>query len=117
MSDLTLYIGNKNYSSWSLRPWMALKHLGLEFREVLIPLNQPGTREDLGKRSPSGRVPVLQRGDLCVWESIAICEYLAELTGRGWPKEAPARAVARSVSTTYRELGVLAASAFSPTSM
>lgn len=98
MSDLTLYIGNRNYSSWSLRPWILLKHLGLAFQEVLVPLDQPGTKADLGKRSPSGRVPVLQHGTLCVWESIAICEYLAELSGRGWPRETQARAVARSVS-------------------
>jgi len=98
MSDLTLFIGNKNYSSWSLRPWMLLKHLGLEFREVLIPLNQPGTREEIDKHGPSGRVPVLRHGELYVWESIAICEYLAELSGRGWPKDTGARAVARAVS-------------------
>jgi glutathione S-transferase len=98
MSDLTLVIGNKNYSSWSLRPWILMKRLGVEFREVIVRLNQPETRNELEKYSPSGRVPVLRKGDLCVWDSLAICEYIAEITGRGWPKEAQARAVARSVS-------------------
>lgn len=98
MSDLTLVIGNKNYSSWSLRPWILMKHLGVEFREVLIPLYQPESRDEIGKHGPSGRVPVLREGALCVWDSLAICEYIVELTGRGWPKEREARAVARSVS-------------------
>jgi len=98
MSDLTLVIGNKNYSSWSLRPWLLMKHLGLEFREMLIPLSQPASRDELDKHSPSGRVPVLRQGELCVWDSLAICEYVCELTGRGWPKAPGARAVARSVS-------------------
>ncbi len=98
MSDLTLVIGNKNYSSWSLRPWLLMKHLGVEFREMLIPLSQPATRDEVEKYSPSGRVPVLRQGELCVWDSLAICEYVCELTGRGWPKDPGARAVARSVS-------------------
>jgi len=98
MSDLTLIIGNKNYSSWSLRPWILMKRLGVEFREVLVRLDQPETRDELEKYSPSGKVPVLRRGDLCVWDSLAICEYITELTGRGWPKDPQARAVARSVS-------------------
>ena len=98
MADLTLIIGNKNYSSWSLRPWILMKRLGVEFREVLVRLDQPETRDELEKYSPSGKVPVLRRGDLCVWDSLAICEYIVELTGRGWPKDAEARAVARSVS-------------------
>lgn len=98
MSDLTLVIGNKNYSSWSLRPWLLMKHLGVEFRELLIPLSQPATRDEVEKYSPSGRVPVLHQGELCVWDSLAICEYVCELTGRGWPKDPRARAVARSVS-------------------
>lgn len=98
MSELTLVIGNRNYSSWSLRPWVLLKHLGLEFREELIRLDTPTTRDEIEKYSPSGRVPVLLDGGLCVWESLAICEYVAELGGRrGWPHEPRARAVARSV--------------------
>jgi glutathione S-transferase len=99
MSDLTLVIGNKNYSSWSLRPWILMKRLGIPFREVLIQLDQPQTRDEIEKYGPSGRVPVLRRGDFCVWDSLAICEYIAELTGgHGWPKAPQARAVARSVS-------------------
>ncbi len=111
MAPLTLVIGNKNYSSWSLRPWLLLKHLDVAFREILVPLDQPGTREDLEKYSPSARVPVLRHGELTVWDSLAICEYLAELTGRGWPAGPAARAVARAVSaemhssfTTLRSL-------------
>ncbi len=98
MAPLTLVIGNKNYSSWSLRPWLVLKHLELAFTEVLVPLDTPSTREDLEKHSPSGRVPVLTHGELVVWDSLAICEYIAELSGRGWPADPVARAVARSVS-------------------
>jgi glutathione S-transferase len=96
MSDLTLVIGNRNYSSWSLRPWMLLKRLGLEFREVQIRLDTPTTKDEIERYGPSGRVPVLLDGELCVWDSLAICEYVAELTGRGWPRESAARAVARS---------------------
>jgi glutathione S-transferase len=97
MSDLTLVIGNKNYSSWSLRPWILMKHLGLDFQERLVPLFQPGFAEDIKKCSPSGKVPALLQGEICVWDSLAICEYLGELTGRALPKDAEARAVARSV--------------------
>ena len=97
MSDLTLVIGNRNYSSWSFRPWVLLKHLGLEFHERVIRLDTPATKDEIEKYGPSGRVPVLLHGDLRVWESLAICEYVAELTGRGWPRESAARAVARSI--------------------
>ena len=97
MAPLTLVIGNKNYSSWSLRPWLHLKHAQVPFEEVLIPLDTPSTREDIEKYSPSGRVPVLRHGEITVWESLAICEYVAELTGKGWPEQAKARAVARAV--------------------
>jgi len=88
MSELTLIIGNKNYSSWSLRPWILMKRLGLEFREVLIRLYEPDSKDEIEKYGPSGRVPVLRDGSLCVWDSLAICEYIAELTGRGWPAHA-----------------------------
>ena len=97
MEPLTLVIGNKNYSSWSLRAWLLLKHAGLRFDEILIPLDRPETREQIDRHSPSGRVPVLCHGELRVWDSLAICEYVAELTGKGWPQERAARAVARAV--------------------
>ncbi len=98
MAPLTLVIGNKNYSSWSLRPWLLLKHLDVPFEEVLITLDTPSTREDIEKFSPSGRVPALRHAELTVWDSLAICEYIAELTGKGWPQTPAARAVARAVS-------------------
>jgi glutathione S-transferase len=100
MDALTLYVGNKNYSSWSLRPWLALRHAGAPFSEVVIPLDQPGTRAAIGAQSPSGRVPLLAHGELRIWESLAICEYLAELfpAARLWPEDRAARAVARAVS-------------------
>jgi glutathione S-transferase len=98
MSELTLVIGNKNYSSWSLRPWLLMKHLGVQFREHLIQLSVETTRGEVDKQGPSGKVPVLRDGELCVWDSLAICEYVAELKGGGWPKDTAARAVARSVA-------------------
>jgi glutathione S-transferase len=98
MTPLTLVIGNKNYSSWSLRPWLLLKHLGVPFEEVLIALDTPSTRDEIERFSPSGRVPALKHGELTVWDSLAVCEYIAELTGRGWPAAREARAVARAVS-------------------
>jgi glutathione S-transferase len=100
MADLTIYLGNKNYSSWSLRPWLALKRTTVAFDEVVIPLYQPGSRETVLKYSPSGRVPALHHGPVIVWDSLAICEYLAESfpTFDLWPKDPAARAVARSVS-------------------
>lgn len=97
MSDLLLTIGNKNYSSWSLRPWILLKHLGLPFDERLIPLNTAEFARDIATISPTRRVPVLQHGQLLLWDSLAICEYACELAGRGWPAERDARAVARAV--------------------
>lgn len=100
MSDLTLVIGNKNYSSWSLRPWLFLKHVGVPFEEVRIPLNTPETHERLSQYSPSGRVPVLLDGSVTIWESLAICEYVAERFPQvqGWPTDHKERAVARSVA-------------------
>jgi glutathione S-transferase len=100
MADFTIYIGNKNYSSWSLRGWLALKHTGVAFEEEVIPLDEANTRANILRRSPSGRVPALRHGDQIIWESLAIGEYLAELfpTARLWPSSARARAAARAVS-------------------
>src|SRR5262245_11701572 len=100
MADLTLYIGNKNYSSWSLRAWLALKHAGARFEEVLVPLRQAESPELLRRHSPSCRVPALHHGDFVVWESLAICEYGAELfpEARLWPEDRETRAVARAIA-------------------
>lgn len=96
----TLVIGNKNYSSWSLRPWLLLRQHGVEFDEVRLPLDTPEFYAAIGKYSPTGRVPVLIDGELVVWDSLAILEYSSErwLAGAGWPQDAGARALARSVS-------------------
>jgi glutathione S-transferase len=98
MSEITLVIGNKNYSSWSLRAWLLMKHLKVPFKETLIQLYTPEFKDELDKYGPGGRVPVLTHGSLCLWDSLAICEYVAELTGQGWPKDREARALARCVS-------------------
>jgi glutathione S-transferase len=97
MAALTLIIGNKNYSSWSLRAWLLAKHVGAEFDEIVIALDSPDSRDRIERQSPSGRLPLLRDGELRVWDSLAICEYLAELTGRGWPQPREARALARAV--------------------
>jgi glutathione S-transferase len=99
MTVLTLVIGNKNYSSWSLRPWLLLKHLGVDFQEISVALHAPETAARIARYSPSGRVPVLLDGDLRIWESLAIGEYLAERYPAVWPAESRARALARSVSS------------------
>ena len=93
----TLVIGNKNYSSWSLRPWLLLRHFEVAFDEVRLPLDTPEFHAQIGRWSPTGRVPVLHDGELRVWDSLAICEYANDrwLGGRGWPADAAARAIAR----------------------
>ena len=96
LSELLLIIGNRNYSSWSLRPWMLMKHLGLEFAERVMPLDTPDFARDIAALSPTRRVPILRHGELAIWDSLAICEYVCELAGRGWPAERAARAMARS---------------------
>jgi len=100
MSNLSLVIGNKNYSSWSLRPWLLLKHFEIPFEEIRIALFQEKTRENLTPLSPSLKVPVLIQDELKIWDSLAICEYINEslLEGRAWPQASQARAIARSVS-------------------
>jgi glutathione S-transferase len=99
MPELTLVVGSKNYSSWSLRPYLALAHTKQPFREVVVPLDRPDTAAQIAQHSPSGRVPVLRHGELVVWDSLAICEYLAETFPEAalWPEAAHARAVARAV--------------------
>ncbi len=96
---LTLFIGNKNYSSWSLRPWLALKLARLPFEEVLIPLYQTTSKQDILRHSPTGKVPALKLDDgTVIFESLAICEWVAEQAPDLWPTDATARAVARAVS-------------------
>ena len=97
---MDIIIGTKKWSSWSLRPWLALKHTGADFNEVLIALRETGTTEGLARYSPSGKVPVLKDGDLVIWDSLAICEYLAEKfpEAKLWPADAQARALARAAS-------------------
>ena len=101
MADFTLVIGNKNYSSWSLRGWLMVKAAGVEFEEIVIPLDRPETASAIRKHSPSGRVPVLLHRGLAVWESLAIGEYLNDLKPEAilWPPTVSARAHARSIST------------------
>jgi glutathione S-transferase len=100
VTNPVLIIANKNYSSWSLRAWLALAQAGIVFDEVRIALGMPDTREKLLGYSPAGKVPVLIDGSAKVWESIAICEYAAERwpEKRLWPADRAARAHARSVS-------------------
>lgn len=100
MADFTIYIGNKNYSSWSLRGWLMLKQTGAAFAEEMIPLDQATTRPGILRHSPSGKVPALRHGEQVIWESLAIGEYLAELfpAARLWPEVREARALARAVS-------------------
>jgi glutathione S-transferase len=95
-----LVIGNKNYSSWSLRPWLLIEHFAIPCEEVRIPLYRPGAREEILRFSPSGHVPVLIDGAVTVWDSLAICEYVAELpAARGaWPEDRIRRARARSIA-------------------
>jgi glutathione S-transferase len=98
MSSLQLVIGSKNVSSWSLRPWLLLKQIGLAFEEIVIPLLRPDSRERILAYSPSGRVPVLVMGEVRIWDSLAIAEFLAEHDPGLWPPESRARAMARSIS-------------------
>ena len=100
MSNYTLIIGNKNYSSWSLRPWLAMKVKGIDFTEKLIPLFDDAWAQAIAEVSPTSCVPVLQDGDLTIWETMAILEYMADRPPDAgfWPTDVKARAVARSVS-------------------
>jgi glutathione S-transferase len=98
---LTLIIGNKNYSSWSLRPWIAMKVAGIAFNEKVIPLYEAGSREQVLQYSPAGKVPVLIDGDARIWESLAILEHLAEKFPDAWlwPSEPGARSHARAAAS------------------
>lgn len=98
MSKPLLVIGNKNYSSWSLRAWLMLKHAGINFDEMRISLFVAGYKEKLLSISPAGKVPVYSEGDLLVWDTLAIGEYLYETHLALWPADKAARARARSVS-------------------
>jgi glutathione S-transferase len=99
-TDYTLVIGDKNLSSWSLRPWLALKQCGIPFEEVSIRLRQPDTKAEIFRHTPAGKVPALKAKTGVIWDSLAILEYLAEQhpEHRLWPEGREARAAARSIS-------------------
>jgi glutathione S-transferase len=100
MSDLTLIIGNKNYSSWSLRPWVFLKQNNIEFDEIHVALSVETTAEQLAKYGSGLKVPVLKDGEFLIWDSLSILEYVSEgyLDSKGWPSDQAARATARSIA-------------------
>jgi glutathione S-transferase len=100
-TELHLIIGNKAYSSWSMRPWLAMTAFGLKFRETVLPLFEPATSGEIKKYSAAAKVPVLVHGGITVWESLAILEYLADAyyDKPFWPTDPHARAVARAVSS------------------
>ncbi|MCK5826360.1 MAG: glutathione S-transferase family protein [Desulfuromusa sp.] len=96
---MKLVIGNKNYSSWSLRPWLLLSAFKVKFIEIQESLAETGIKERFEQYSPSGKVPVLLDQELIIWDSLAICEYISEkyLAGKGWPEDLNSRAEARAV--------------------
>ena len=98
-SPLKLVIANKRYSSWSMRPWLVLKAFGIAFEEIMIPLGRDDTSMQISMYSAAGRVPVLLAGEIAVWDSLAICEYLAEQFPEKamWPSDVAARAMARCI--------------------
>jgi len=100
MTDLTLIIGNKNYSSWSLRPWIFMKHYNIEFTEKRIALSTETTNDQLAEYYSDFKVPVLKDGKLIVWDSLSILEYISEkyLQSKGWPEDEKNRSTARSIS-------------------
>ena len=99
-TQLSLVIGNKTWSSWSLRPWLVLKRFNVPFEEIQVQLRQAETKPALLRHSPAGKVPVLRDGDLLIWDSLAIIEYVADLYPDKpiWPRDRIARGVARAVS-------------------
>jgi glutathione S-transferase len=100
MPNLVLVIGNKAYSSWSLRPWLLMRQAGIPFDEVRLSLYAEGAKQNILQHSPAGKVPVLKDGGLTIWDSLAICEYLAERHPEKqlWPADVAARAHARAIS-------------------
>jgi glutathione S-transferase len=110
MTKLKLYVGNKNYSSWSMRPWVALKAAGVDFADEVIPFDFPAGNPAIKAISESGTVPVLEHDGLKIWESLAIIEYAAELfpDKRLWPADRKDRALARAycseMATSFRAL-------------
>jgi glutathione S-transferase len=100
MPNLVLVIGNKAYSSWSLRPWLLMRQAGIPFDEVRLSLYAEGAKQNILQHSPAGKVPVLKDGGLTIWDSLAICEYLAERHPEKhlWPVSVAARAHARAIS-------------------
>jgi glutathione S-transferase len=96
-----LFIGNKAYSSWSMRPWLVMTHFGLPFEEQVIPLDQPNTHVEILRHSPTGKVPALAVDGIVIWETLAIIEYLADAHPDQaiWPKDRKARAIARAISS------------------
>jgi glutathione S-transferase len=97
---MEIVIGTRKWSSWSLRPWLALKRTGAPFTETLITLREVGVTEEIAKHSPSGKVPVLKDGEVTIWDSLAICEYLADKFPQAklWPDDPVARALGRSAA-------------------
>ena len=97
-SGARLYIGSKNYSSWSLRPWLFLRKVGFKFREQIIHFDAPDYQAQIAAVSPSRRVPLLIDGGVKIWDSLSICEYAADAAGKGLPAQRTARALARSLA-------------------
>jgi glutathione S-transferase len=107
MAEMKLVIADKNYCLWPLPAWLSLKSAGLPFEEVLIRFGQANTRERMLEYSPAGRVPVLHHGELVIWDSLAICEYVAELAPQAmlWPQMREVRAIARSFAAQMHATG------------
>jgi glutathione S-transferase len=108
MSDGTLGVGNRRYSSWSLRGWLAVRLAGLDVAEVVIPFSRPGPTPEIARLSPNGLVPYLEHQGARVWECMSICDYCAEFAPALWPEDRVARAHARSIAAQmhagFREL-------------
>jgi len=101
MSKLTLVVGNKNYSSWSLRPWIFLRHHKVDFEEKWVSLFVDTTAGELAEYDSNYKVPILKDGELVIWDSLSILEYVSEayLENKGWPEDRKARSLARSISS------------------